>query len=51
MKIAKLCINTWAYASRDKRELAACQELGAEVEVFAKGGSVYHHFLLSTTNL
>lgn len=37
MKIAKLCINTWAYASRDKRELAACQELGAEVEVFAKG--------------
>lgn len=37
MKVAKLCINTWAYASRDKRELSACRELGAEVEVFAKG--------------
>lgn len=37
MKVLKICINTWENASRDKRELAVCRELGADVEVIAKG--------------
>ncbi len=37
MKVIKVCIGIWTSASRDKRELSAVQELGAEVEVLAKG--------------
>lgn len=37
MKVAKVCVNTWEYESRDVKELSICRELGAEVEVFAKG--------------
>lgn len=36
-KVIKICGNTWANASHDKRELSAVMELGAEVEVIAKG--------------
>jgi len=35
--ILKICASEWAYASRDKRELSACRELGEEVLVLAKG--------------
>ncbi len=37
MKVLKLCIGTWDNASHDKRELSVCREMGAEVEVLAKG--------------
>ncbi len=37
MKVIKVCIGTWKNASRDKRELSAVRELGADVEVIAKG--------------
>lgn len=37
MKILKICIGTWENASHDKRELLVCRELGADVEVVAKG--------------
>ena len=37
MKVLKICIGTWQNASHDKRELAVCRELGAEVQVIAKG--------------
>jgi len=35
--ILKICGAEWANASRDKRELSACRELGEEVLVLAKG--------------
>lgn len=37
MKVLKICIGTWENASRDKRELSVVRELGASVEVVAKG--------------
>lgn len=37
MKVVKICIGEWKNASHDKRELAVCRELGAEVLVVAKG--------------
>ena len=37
MKVLKICIGTWENASHDKRELSVCRELGADVEVLAKG--------------
>ncbi len=37
MKVLKICIGTWNNASHDKRELAVCRELGADVLVAAKG--------------
>ncbi len=37
MKVLKICIGTWHNASHDKRELAVCRELGADVQVIAKG--------------
>lgn len=37
MKVLKICIGTWQNASHDKRELSVCRELGAEVQVIAKG--------------
>lgn len=37
MKVLKICIGTWQNASHDKRELAVCRELGADVLVVAKG--------------
>lgn len=36
-KVLKLCCYPWVNASRDKRELSVCQELGMAVEVLAKG--------------
>lgn len=36
-KILKLTIDDWKNASRDKRELSVCRELGMEVTVMAKG--------------
>lgn len=41
MKVLKICIGTWENASHDKRELSVCRELGADVEVLAKGDE--HH--------
>lgn len=37
MKVMKLTLSDWENASRDKRELSAYRELGAEVYVVAKG--------------
>ncbi len=37
MKVIKVCIGEWKNSSHDKRELAVCRELGAEVQVIAKG--------------
>ena len=37
MKVVKVCINEWKNASRDKRELSVCRELGCETLVMAKG--------------
>lgn len=37
MRVLKICIGTWANASRDQRELGVCGELGAETLVLAKG--------------
>ena len=34
--VIKVCCSEWENASRDKRELAVCQELGARVQVLAK---------------
>lgn len=39
MKVLKVCIGEWKNASRDKRELTVCRELGAITEVVAKGAS------------
>lgn len=36
-KILKICTNIWENASRDKRELTVCRELGMETVVMAKG--------------
>lgn len=35
--VLKICTGTWNNASRDKRELSVCQELGFETLVLAKG--------------
>lgn len=35
--VLKICCSEWLNASRDKRELSVCHELGAEVLVMAKG--------------
>lgn len=44
-RVLKICCYTWLNASRDKRELSACQELGMKVEVLAKGeGDECGHF-------
>lgn len=37
MKVLKVCASEWKNASRDKRELSVCRELGMEVFVLAKG--------------
>ena len=39
MRVLKVCIGTWANASRDQRELGVCRELGAETIVLAKGNA------------
>ena len=36
-RVLKICANTWDSASRDKRELSHCRDLGAETLVMAKG--------------
>lgn len=36
-RVLKICAGTWENASRDKRELSVCRELGAETMVMAKG--------------
>lgn len=36
-RVLKICSNSWENASRDKRELTVCQELGMETMVMAKG--------------
>ncbi len=36
-RVLKICCDTWKNASRDKRELSVCRELGAETLVMAKG--------------
>lgn len=44
-KVLKICCYSWLNASRDKRELSACQELGLKTEVLAKGeGEECGHF-------
>jgi len=35
--VLKICKNSWETASRDRRELSVCKELGAAVLVMAKG--------------
>ena len=35
--VLKICCGTWENASRDKRELSACRELGLQTLVMAKG--------------
>ncbi|RKM57890.1 glycosyltransferase [Butyrivibrio sp. CB08] len=35
--VVKVCINEWENESRDKKELSVCRELGAKIEVVAKG--------------
>lgn len=35
--VLKICLNEWKNASRDKKELSACRELGGDVKVIAKG--------------
>ena len=37
--LVKICINKWENASRDKKELAVCRDLGADIKVVAKGNS------------
>lgn len=37
MRVFKICTSEWVGASRDKRELSVCKELGADVVVMAKG--------------
>ena len=37
MRILKICCNEWLNASRDKREMSVCKEIGAEVIILAKG--------------
>lgn len=37
MRVLKIVCGTWENASRDKRELAVCRELGCDVAVMAKG--------------
>lgn len=37
MRVLKICAGDWENASRDKRELSACREIGAKVLVLAKG--------------
>lgn len=37
MQLLKICVGTWANASRDKRELSVCAELGMAIEIMAKG--------------
>lgn len=37
VKVLKICCGTWDAASRDRRELSAYRELGAEIFVMAKG--------------
>ena len=37
MLVLKICAGTWENASRDKRELSVCRELGYETLVLAKG--------------
>lgn len=36
-RVLKICSNSWENASRDKRELTVCRELGMETVVMAKG--------------
>lgn len=36
-RVLKICSNSWENASRDKRELTVCRELGMEALVMAKG--------------
>ena len=36
-KVLKICCSEWRNASRDKRELGLCREMGMEVYVLAKG--------------
>lgn len=36
-RVLKICCGTWKNASRDKRELSVCRELGMETLVMAKG--------------
>lgn len=36
-RVLKICCGTWQNASRDKRELSVCRELGMETVVMAKG--------------
>lgn len=36
-RVLKICVNTWENASRNKRELSVCRELGMEAVVMAKG--------------
>jgi len=36
-RVLKICCDIWKNASRDKRELSVCRELGAETLVMAKG--------------
>lgn len=39
LKVLKICCNDWKNASRDKRELSVCRELGMNVQVLAKGST------------
>ncbi len=39
MKVVKIVASDWENASRDKRELSAYRELGADVKVIAKGSA------------
>ena len=41
MKVVKLCIGEWDNASRDKRELGVCKELGFDASVIAKGDETH----------
>lgn len=40
--VLKICAGTWNNASRDKRELSVCQELGYDTLVLAKGNANDH---------
>lgn len=40
--VLKICAGTWDNASRDKRELSVCQELGYDTLVLAKGNANDH---------
>ncbi len=39
MLVLKICCSEWKNASRDKRELSVCRDIGADVYVLAKGKS------------